>query len=358
MVADSAGVASAQQPTLFKTSLPLWVACAVAAVAAWFAFREGVSYMLTVWESKEEYSHAYIIPLISAFLIWQRKNELAALEFKGSWAGVAVVLLGLFLGLMGQLSAVYTLQQIGFVTAICGFVLALTGWAALRLIWMPLFLLYFMIPLPNFLQQNFSAGMQLWSSQLGVWFVRLMGISVYLEGNVIDLGTYKLQVVEACDGLRYMFPLMTLGLVMAYFYKGAMWKRVLIFFSSIPLTILMNSLRIGMIGWMVEHWGPSMAEGFLHDFQGWAVFMSSLALMVLLMIVLSRIGRDGKPWRELFGVEFPEPVAARHPVLAAAAQGQRDGCVRRAGGGRRGGAHGAEPGRGRAGARASWTSRW
>jgi exosortase D (VPLPA-CTERM-specific) len=173
---------------------------------------------------------------------------------------------------------------------------------------MPLFLLFFMIPLPNFLQQNFSAGMQLWSSQLGVWFVRLMGISVYLEGNVIDLGTYKLQVVEACDGLRYMFPLMTLGLVMAYFYKGALWKRVLIFFSSIPITILMNSLRIGMIGWMVEHWGPSMAEGFVHDFQGWAVFMSSLALMVLLMIVLSRIGRDGKPWRELFGVDFPDPV--------------------------------------------------
>jgi exosortase D (VPLPA-CTERM-specific) len=150
--------------------------------------------------------------------------------------------------------------------------------------------------------------MQLWSSALGVWFVRLMDISVYLEGNVIDLGTYRLQVAEACDGLRYMFPLMTLGLVMAWFYKGALWKRVLIFFSSIPITILMNSLRIGMIGWMVEHWGPSMAEGFVHDFQGWAVFMASLALMVLLMIGLSRIGRDGKPWRELFGIEFPEPL--------------------------------------------------
>jgi exosortase D (VPLPA-CTERM-specific) len=200
------------------------------------------------------------------------------------------------------------LQQIGFVLAICGFVLALTGWSALRLVWMPLLLLFFIIPLPQFLQSNFSAGMQLWSSSLGVWFIRLMGISVFLEGNVIDLGTYKLQVVEACDGLRYLFPLMTLGLVMAYFYKGALWKRVLIFISSMPLTILMNSLRIGMIGWMVEHWGPSMAEGFVHDFQGWAVFMSSLALMVLLMIVLSRVGRDGKPWRELFGVEFPEPL--------------------------------------------------
>jgi exosortase D (VPLPA-CTERM-specific) len=308
---------------LYGVSPWIWAAVAVAAVAGWFAFREGVAYMWTVWQSKEEYSHAFIIPLISAFLVWQKKNELAALEFKGSWVGVAVLLLGLLLGLLGQMSAVFTMQQIGFVTAICGFVLAVTGWPALRHLWMPLLLLYFMIPLPHFLQQNFSAGMQLWSSAIGVWFVRLMGISVYLEGNIIDLGTYKLQVVEACDGLRYMFPLMTLGLVMAWFYKGALWKRVLIFLSSIPITILMNSLRIAMIGWMVENWGPRMAEGFVHDFQGWAVFMASLSLMVVLMIVLSRIGRDGKPWRELFGVEFPEPLPkgttlARRPVNATA----------------------------------------
>ncbi len=309
---------SATEPPrrLNRFPLVLWAACLLAAVTAFFAFRDGVVEMLDAWARKEEYSHAYIIPLISGFLVWQRRNELAALEFRGAWAGVGVVLFAILLGLLGQLSAVFTLQQIGFVLAICGFALALTGWRALPLIWMPLLLLFFMIPLPQFLQSSLSAGMQLWSSQLGVWFVRLMGISVYLEGNVIDLGTYKLQVVEACDGLRYMFPLMTLGLVMAWFYKGALWKRVLIFLSSIPITILMNSLRIGMIGWMVEHWGPSMAEGFVHDFQGWAVFMSSLALMVLLMIVLSRVGRDGRPWRELFGVEFPEPLPAGVPRSA------------------------------------------
>ena len=295
-------------PRLYRISPWIGIACVVAAVAAWFAFRGGIRPMLDAWGGMPEYSHAYLIPIISLFLVWQKKNELAAIEFKGSWTGVAVVVLGILFGLLGEMSAVFTLQQIGFVVAICGFVLALTGWPAMRYLWMPLLLLFFMIPLPQFLQANFSAGMQLISSAIGVWIVRLMGISVYLEGNVIDLGTYKLQVAEACDGLRYLFPLITLGLVMAWFYKGALWKRVLILLSSIPITILMNSLRIGVIGWMVEHWGPSMAEGFIHDFQGWAVFMLSLALMVLLMIVLSRIGRDRKPWRELFGVEFPEPL--------------------------------------------------
>jgi exosortase D (VPLPA-CTERM-specific) len=115
-------------------------------------------------------------------------------------------------------------------------------------------------------------------------------------------------VAEACDGLRYLFPLMTLGFLMAYFFKVATWKRAVLFLSSIPVTILMNSFRIGMIGVMVEHYGISMAEGFLHEFQGWAVFMTSVALMLLELIALARIGKDARPWREVFGLQFPEPA--------------------------------------------------
>jgi exosortase D (VPLPA-CTERM-specific) len=317
-MASSSKAIAAQDGALFRASLPTWIACVVAAVAAYFTFRHGVSTLLEDWASREEYSHAYLIPLIAVFLAWQRKNELAALPFPGSWAGVALVVLAIGIGVLGQLGNIQFLEQFGLVLAICGFVLALTGWRALRLLWMPLVLLFFVVPLPGFVQSNVSAGMQLWSSALGVWFIRLMGISVYLSGNVIDLGTYKLQVVEACDGLRYLFPLMTLGLVMAFFYQGAVWKRLLIFLSSIPITILMNSLRIGMIGWMVEHWGPGMAEGFVHDFQGWAVFMASLALMVLLMIGLSFVGQDRRPWRELFGVELPDPLPKGVPLARRA----------------------------------------
>jgi exosortase D (VPLPA-CTERM-specific) len=135
--------------------------------------------------------------------------------------------------------------------------------------------------------------------------MRLFGISVFVEGNVIDLGGYKLQVAEACDGLRYLFPLMTLGFLVAHFYKGAGWKRIALFVSSVPITILMNSWRIGTIGVMVEHWGISMAEGFLHEFQGWMVFMLSAVLLLGEMALLNRIGHETGTWRELFGVEFP-----------------------------------------------------
>jgi exosortase D (VPLPA-CTERM-specific) len=94
------------------------------------------------------------------------------------------------------------------------------------------------------------------------------------------------------------------------FYKGALWKRLVVFASSIPFTILMNSWRIGTIGLMVEHWGIGMAEGFLHEFQGWMVFMLSAALMLGEMALLNRIGHENGTWRELFGVEFPDPTPA------------------------------------------------
>ena len=268
-------------------------------------FQEGVSLMVLWWE-KEEYSHGYLIAPIVAFLIWQKKDQLERLQFTGSWTGVVLVIFGLSLFFAGELNAPYIVIQYGFLIALAGLVLALMGWKSFKLIWVPLLILAFMVPLPNIIFRNLSAALQLISSEIGVAFIRFFDISVYLEGNVIDLGNYKLQVVEACSGLRYLFPLMTLGFIAAYFFNGAFWKRAVIFLSTIPITILMNSFRIGVIGVTVEYGGQSMAEGFLHDFEGWVVFMVCTGILILEMWVLARIGKDRKPLREAFGLDFPE----------------------------------------------------
>jgi exosortase D (VPLPA-CTERM-specific) len=240
---------------------------------------------------------------------------------------VAVVFLGGLALFLGQIGTVYTLVQYAFVITVYGLILSFLGRPAFKLVAVPLLILFFMVPLPNFLLFNLSSSLQLISSQLGVAFMRLFDISVFLEGNVIDLGGYKLEVAEACSGLRYLFPLMTLGFLMSYFYKGAWWKRIVLFLSSIPITVLMNSLRVGAIGVAVEHWGIEMAEGFLHEFQGWMVFMISMLIMFGEIIVLTRIGHESAAWRQLFGVEFPAPspagVASRKrsvptPFIAAA----------------------------------------
>jgi len=293
---------------VWRLSSGLTTVAIAAGLLSLLPFWDGIVQMWGWWIGSEEYSHGLLIPPVAAFLIWQQKDRLERIPFTGSWWGVATVLLGGAALMVGQLGTVFTVVQYAFVITLYGLVLSFLGWQAFRLIAFPLLILLFMIPLPQFLLANLSTKLQLLSSELGAYLIRLFDISVFVEGNVIDLGGYKLQVAEACSGLHYLFPLMTLGFLMAYFYKGALWKRMVLFLSSIPITVLMNSFRVGMIAITVEHWGIEMAEGFLHEFQGWMIFMVCAGLLLAEIAVLNRIGLEAGTWRQLFGVEFPAPT--------------------------------------------------
>jgi len=296
------------QLCIWKENVFFWGALGVSLLILGFIYFDGLQLMEKWWANREEYGHGYIIPFITLFLIWQKSDQLEKMKFNGSWLGVVLTAAGLFLYYAGELSSLYTIIQYAFVVAVFGVALSLMGREAFKVIFVPLVILLFMIPLPNFIFNNLSSQLQLISSEIGVAFIRLFDISVFLEGNVIDLGVYKLQVVEACSGLNYLFPLMTLAFISAYFFTGAFWKKAIIFLSSVPITILMNSLRIGAIGVTVEYWGPEMAEGVLHDFEGWAVFMSCIGILIAEMWVLASIGKDKLPLREAFGLDFPEPT--------------------------------------------------
>lgn len=308
--------ASQPPPVIWKLPLAQWLVLALSGVAVVWAFLPGLRFMVANWELVEEYSYGYFIPLISVFLIWQRSDRLRKLELRGSWAGLLVIGFALALGAVGEFSAIRLFGQYGFVVALFGLSVCVIGWQGLRIIAVPLAILLFMIPLPQFLLRELSQQLQLLSSQLGVQLIRLFNISVFLEGNVIDLGSFKLQVVEACSGLRYLFPLMVLGFLAAYFFRGSWWKRAVIVLSTIPLTILINSLRIGVIGITVEYWGGAMAEGLLHDFEGWFMFMLCLGLLAGEMVLLAHIGAAPQPLRAIFGLEYPDPAPAGADVRA------------------------------------------
>lgn len=289
-----------------------------------FGFGTAIVYMIGVWNSAE-FSHGYLIPFIAAFLVWQRVPALRAASFKGSWAGFLLLVAALGLDVIGRLSALFVLQHLALILAIAGLVLAMGGCQVLYILRMPLGILLFMVPLPNIFLNPMSSQLQLISSSIGVAIMRLFGVVVLQEGNVIDLGSYRLEVAEACSGLRYLFPLMTLGFLTACFYRAELWKRVTIFLSSIPITILMNSLRIASIGLMVDRWGTGMAEGAIHEVQGWMMFMLSTAVLLLEVGLLSRIGGNRQPWKSAFdlGTELPKPTrnpgAERRAVLNAPA---------------------------------------
>ena len=293
--------------TIWKDSMA-GLALLLAGIAILIAIaHESLGFMVHTWEAREEYSHGYLIPFISAFLIWQRKDLLEKADYDGSWLGAGVVVAGIMVVLIGNASATHVLTLYGFLIALTGFAYAYMG-RSIKIILVPILFLFFMIPLPGIFLFRLSSELQLISSQLGVWVIRLFGISVYLEGNVIDLGKFQLQVVEACSGLRYLFPLISLSFIAAYFFSVSFWKRAVIVISSIPITIFMNSFRIGVIGVLVEYGGIEQAQGFLHDFEGWVVFMFSIGLLLLEMLLFLKFSDDKRPFNEVFGIYFPEPT--------------------------------------------------
>ena len=219
--------------------------------------------------------------------------------------------------MLGKVAVLPALVQYAFILTLAGFALGLMGWAGFKVIAVPLLFLVFMIPLPSILHQGLSTSLQLISSQLGVAFIELCGIDVLLDSNIIDLGNYQLQVTEACNGLRYLFPLAFISFLCAYLFQGSFWKRAVIFLSSAPITLFMNSLRLGIIGILVEHWGIGMAEGFMHDFEGWMIYGACLGLLILEMGILARIGGEktipvpssGHPIQRLRSVPAPALVS-------------------------------------------------
>jgi len=279
-----------EAPTAWSRNWIWWVVAALCAALLGVVYSNALVSMFNVWVDDENYGHGFFVPVISLFLIWLKRDTIRALEPRGSWWGLSLILVGVALYGLGELGALYTLLHLSFWCVVVGLCWAALGGPILRALSFPLLYLLTMIPLPQFLLQGLSGQLQLLSSALGVGCLQVVGVTAYREGNVIDLGPIQLQVVEACSGLRYLFPLMSLALLCAYLFRGPMWKRAAVFVSSMPIAIVLNGFRIGVIGVLVEFFGAGAADGFLHLFEGWVIFLISLAILGLVMWGLSRIG--------------------------------------------------------------------
>ena len=271
-----------------------WIVAALCAGLLGVIYYDALALMVGIWIDDENYGHGFFVPFISLFLIWMKRDQIRALEPRGSWWGLSLIVAGLALYVIGELGTLAPLLQLSFWLVLVGLCWATLGGRIVRALSFPLLYLLTMIPLPQFLLQGLSGQLQLLSSALGVGCLQVVGVTAFREGNVIDLGPIQLQVVEACSGLRYLFPLMSLALLCAYLFQGPMWKRAVVFLSSMPIAIVLNGFRIGVIGVLVEYFGAGAADGFLHLFEGWVIFVISLAILALVMWGLSRIGSGSK----------------------------------------------------------------
>lgn len=298
----------ALRATLWK---PLLVAAAVA-----FAYAAVLAKLAGQWWTDENYSHGLLIPFIIAYILWTERGRFARVELRprvGWGAGlVSAALLALWAGVAG---AELFLQRASLVLLLAGVVVYFFGFAALRLALVPLLLLLLAVPIPAIVFNKIAFPLQLFASRCAVWAMRLFDIPVLRQGNVIELmplgssTTKKLEVVEACSGIRSLMTLATLAVVFAYFThprRGAdaprrsrlawlnsygTWRSLVLVLSAVPIAIVTNAARVSGTGILARYYGTRVADGFFHEFSGWVVYVAAFLLLFALGWVLDLFGR-------------------------------------------------------------------
>lgn len=240
----------------------------------------------------EDYSHCYLIPFVSLYLIWEKRRQLAEMTSTASWLGLIPLVFGVGLFWLGELGGEYFTMYISLWLVFIGLLWLHMGWQKIKIMAFPVVILLAMFPFPNFINTKLLFGLKLFSSQIGVFLLQLYGMSAYREGNVIDLGFTQLQVVDACSGLRYVLPLLVLSLLLSHWFKATLWKKIVLVLSSIPLAVFVNSLRIAATGILCRSLGAQAAEGFFHDFSGWLIFIFTLGFLLIEMWILKGIGKE------------------------------------------------------------------
>ncbi|MGD0499036.1 MAG: exosortase/archaeosortase family protein [Bryobacteraceae bacterium] len=239
------------------------------------------------WSADADMSHGFFVPVVAGLIAWQRRAELAAVEARPDWRGLAVVVWGALQLWIGALAVELFLTRTAFVITLIGVVWLLGGKQVLRKLAFPLFLCFFMVPIPAVVYNSITFPLQLLASRLAENALTLFAVPVLREGNVLILPNTELSVVEACSGIRSLLSLTFLSLVYGYFFEKKIWIRVALFLSTIPIAIVANGSRVTLTGVMTQV-KPELAEGVFHAASGWVIFMVAMVILVLLHQVIVR----------------------------------------------------------------------
>lgn len=250
--------------------------------------------LVSDWYTFPDFSHGFLIPFFALFLLWDKRQELRNTPIAPSWAGSWLVLLGLFELLLGVLGADLFLQRTSFVLLLAGVIWTLMGRTMLGRLKFVLFVLLLAIPFPTILYNRITFPLQILASTCASNLLQLVGVPVLRDGNIIQLPAMPLEVAEACSGIRSLMSLFTVAVIYGYFLEQKNWRRWVLALSAVPIAVAANVARIFGTGLCVQYWDPDKAMGFFHEFQGWLMFLVSLACLYLVHITMRLITREGR----------------------------------------------------------------
>jgi exosortase len=260
----------------------------------WFAALIALCYwpvlvrLVMQWNNDEDMGHGFFVPILAAYIAWQKRDEFLAVPAKANWLGLALVIYAGIQLCLATLGAELFLARTAIVLSIIGVVLFLGGTRRLRVMAFPLFLLFFMIPIPAILYNQITFPLQLIASRVAESALMTIGIPVLREGNVLELAGQKLSVVEACSGIRSLLTLTFLSLVYGYFFETKTWLRVVLFLATVPIAIVANASRVTVTGIIADS-RPELAHGLFHTAEGFVIWIISITILALFHQMVNRI---------------------------------------------------------------------
>lgn len=295
------------QPNVTRSNLPWIVASAVVClgVVLW-TFWPTLEEAAWCWADKPEYSHGYLVPIFAVFLLWLRRGQLKPAALAPNRWGILLVLAGCVLHLAGTYFIREWVEAVALLPCLAGVCLALGGWAAWRWAWATVLFLFFMIPLPHNVSMALAQPLQSLATVGSCFTLQTLGLAAVPQGNVILLNDAKINIVEACSGLRMLVVFFALSTAVALVIRRPLGDRLLIVASAVPIALLVNLVRITATGVLYAFDCSELAHAFVHDLAGWLMMPLALALLWVELKILSSLVVD---------------VVAAGPVRVGLAQG-------------------------------------
>ncbi|MDL1968391.1 MAG: exosortase/archaeosortase family protein [Deltaproteobacteria bacterium] len=247
------------------------------------------------WYSDPNYSHGFLIPVISGYFLWVHRKALKSLRTDPIWFGYVVIIIGLALYIVGAMGDEMFTRRASLLLVLAGIVLVLGGKEWFAGVRFPLFYLAFMIPLPYFLYNEMAVPLKLFAAKIATAILHLFSYPILREGNILYLGDVTFEVADACSGMRSILSIIALAVAMAWMFHKALWEKLTLVFASVPIAIAVNVIRIVITGMLSYWYGSEVAEGFFHEFAGLLIFGAALIMLFGTSSLLSKFdARDEK----------------------------------------------------------------
>lgn len=268
-----------------KRHIPIYLLAAV----LFGAYLPALVDLVYDWYSDSNYSHGFLVPLVSGWLLWKKRAALGALTTSQSALGLVIVAIGMVLFIIGNGASEYFTVRFSLVLTLFGLVLYIFGAPMIRKTWFEILFLVFMIPIPYVIYFSATFPMQLLASKVTVKLLSIIGMTVVRQGNIIHLPGEVLEVAEACSGLRSLISLLALGAIYAYMTQKSLTAKIILFLSTIPIAVAGNVFRVFVTALVAYTSDIEVTVEPLHTIMGLSVFVIAFILLFIFGAILKKV---------------------------------------------------------------------